>query len=56
MTDKRECDKPDCVMGKPAEEVCPEDQCTAPTPAECEKPDCPVQPTECEQPDCPEKP
>jgi hypothetical protein len=53
MTDPIDCDKPDCVMNKPASEVCPEDACKAPTPSECENPQCPVHVDDCEKPDCP---
>ena len=50
------CDKPDCVMTKPTDIVCPVDSCEAATPAECENPECPVEPvTDCNATDCPIK-
>ena len=57
MTEKRPgCEKPDCLLTKIAEEVCPVDDCDAATTADCERSDCPVEPAkDCSVSDCPVK-
>ena len=50
------CEKTDCILTQPAETVCPVENCEATTPAECEQPDCPVEPAKnCPETDCPAK-